>query len=353
MGFIAYNDTNMDNKPNVQYTTIIEQDDFGNNVTSDVITDSEAEFYFALGGLGAITVQSPTLSKDATDPTLEWGIRFTGVQMAAIPINMDAKDYDYLVENLAYIEMGFSFTPYVEADVATEGYSNLADLNGETVRMGQGLVKLEQSFGLWNGGAVPTNTNLTGLDFAVVFISTLLHFHLNIDVAAMDNATLEANKANADAGLLNETEVYSEASGSIKVGRDTGDLPVASVDIAGPQYIQNTSAGVETLHNASTCTIPMAFLDFDASSKVSYSDYQNPTQSLNINGMLAIEASIMIYCVNYPTWNGSGDELIHDPTFSVFMEWDNPGFIAVFLAIGSLTLVAVAAIMITKRKNRL
>jgi hypothetical protein len=356
MGFIAYNDSDGNSVPSVEYTTIIEKDDFGNDVESEVITDSEAKYYFALGSLGTITDNMPKLFTDPEtgNPGIEWGIRFDTVYMAGIPMNMDPKDVDIIPEKLDYLEMGFKFIPFKETDVETEGYSNL--VNPETqVRMGQGLVKLDQSFGLWNDGTGPANPDLADpdLDFAVVFMSTMLHFELDIDVEKMSEEELAEKESKKDAGLLNETEVYSQASGTIKVGRETGDLPVAAIEIAGPKYIQNDLNGLVGEYEAKTTTIPLAFLDFDASSKVSYADYANPTQSLNVDGVLAIEASIMIYCVNYPTWDGSGDELIHDPTFSVFMEWDNPGFIAVFLAVGSLALVAIAAIMITKRKNRL
>ena len=360
MGFICYNDyklgtTAADNNgvPDVGFTHINETDSQGNSVEYDIIDDSEAEYYFAIGSLGTVTAKSPTLVTDAKgNEGLQWGIRFDGLTMAAIAMNMDAKDYDYILENVEYLEMGFTFTPFENEVVEDIEDYNLLVVPETDVRMGQGIVKLDQAFGLWNGGSGPNNGNLTGLDFAVVFMSTILHFHLEITAEEMDQETYEDMQGDADAGLMNETDVYSQASGKINVGDETGDLPVAAVDIAGPEYTQKNETA-SNQYTATTTTIPLAFIDFDASSKVNYADYQDQTQSVEIAGIVEINASAMIYCVSYEHWNGSGDELIHDPTFTVFMEWDNPGFIAVFLAVGSLALVAIAAIMITKRKNRL
>jgi len=47
----------------------------------------------------------------------------------------------------------------------------------------------------------------------------------------------------------------------------------------------------------------------------------------------------------------TGDEIVHDPTFSVFITTTNPGVIAIILVIGAVGLAGIAAVLITKKKN--
>jgi len=342
MGFIAYEDVNTNNVPDVERTTIVEGE-----VETDIITGSEARYYFAFGNIDPI-FHAPVLNAEGTG--YEWSIELQNVQMAAIPIGMNPSDVATpVLDTLDYIELGFTFTPKLKETVtATEAgeYSGLVPEYDE-VQMAKGIIKLDQYFSDWNDGAA-INPELVGLDFSVIYISTIIHFRLHFEVE-----TLEEIDINQD-GLLDETD-HAESinvSGQIKVGDYTGDLPVAAVDIAGPDYEQGLDEGVKTSYAASTCTIPLAFLDFDANAQMKYYDVATPSQSFQAGGFLNITASILIYAVNYPTWNGSGQGLWHDPTFSIFMSWDNPGFWAVILVIAGITLVAVAAILITRRKNR-
>jgi hypothetical protein len=342
MGFIAYEDVNLNNVPDVVRTTITEGD-----VETDIITGSEARYYFALGSIGDIIFHAPELTDDGKGYT--WSIELQNANIAAIPIGMSPSDVAAPVfDNLDYIELGFTFTPKLKETVTADeasGYSGLVP-DYEEVQMAKGIIKLDQYFSDWNDGAA-INPDLVGLDFSVIYVSTILHFRLHFEV---EDIAIEVGQN----GLLNETAQSGSinASGQIKVGDYAGDLPVASVDIAGPNYEQGLDEGVKTAYPASTCTIPLAFLAFDASAQVRYENAAAPQQSFQAGGYLNISASILIYAVNYPTWNGSGEGLWHDPTFSVFMTWDNPGFWAVILVIAGITLVAVAAILITRRKNR-
>ncbi|MBN2154424.1 MAG: hypothetical protein JW776_00085 [Candidatus Lokiarchaeota archaeon] len=343
MGFIAYEDENSNDVPDVTRTTIVEGE-----VESEIITGSEARYYFAFGGIGDIVFNEPELTDEGDGYT--WSIELQTVQMVAVPIGMSPSDLSSPVfENLDYIELGFTFTPKLkEVVTAAEAgeYSGLVP-DYDEVQMAKGIIKLDQYFSAWNGGTGPNHIALQdpNMDFSVIYVSTILHFRLHFEVETVEELELAQN------GLADEA-VHSgsiNASGTIKVGDYTGDLPVAAVDIAGPEYIQGDPG---TSYPASTCTIPLAFLDFDASAKVRYEDPNAPSQSFEAGGFLNISSSILIYAVNYPTFNGSGDKLWHDPTFSVFMQWDNPGFWAVILVIAGITLVAVAAILITRRKNR-
>jgi len=335
LGFIAYDDVNADMVPTVEWenTTI-------GGEAAEVISDSEAQFYFAIGSIGSIKFNQPEAVIYEGLPSVKWSIEFVGLQMAAIPIQWDPRDVSVIMENVEFLEMGFTFTPRNNVVESTAEYDTIN--GGDVVMMGKGNIKLDQYFGEWNSGAGPNNPDLVGLDFAVVFISTIIHVHLNVEVMAETPETQQ--------GLMNNTEITS--NGELKIGNEAGTLPVAAVDIVGPKYNQTDALDVVTTHDAQTTTIPLAFLNFNAQANVQYIDTTNPVNSFSATGVLNIEASAMIYAVSYPTWNGSGDELWHDPTFSVFMTWDNPGFWAVILVVGGVTLVAVAAIMITKKKNR-
>jgi hypothetical protein len=343
MGFIAYEDLNTNDVPDVERTTIVEGD-----VETDIITGSEARYYFALGQIGDVIFHAPVVNEEGTG--YEWSIELQNAQIAAIPLGMSPGDVATPVfDTLDYIELGFTFTPKLKETVtAAEAgeYSGLVPEYDE-VQMAKGIIKLDQYFSDWNDGA-GINPVLAGLDFSVIYVSTIIHFRLFFEVEAVEEFELVTS------GMVNETN-HAESinvSGQIKVGDFTGDLPVAAVDIAGPNYEQGLDEGVKTSYPASTCTIPLAFLDFDASAQVRYEDTGAPQKSFAAGGFLNITSSILIYAVNYPTFNGSGQGLWHDPTFSVFMTWDNPGFWAVILVIAGITLVAVAAILITRRKNR-
>ncbi|MHA1729544.1 MAG: hypothetical protein ACTSWY_12575 [Promethearchaeota archaeon] len=353
-GFIGYNDTNDDGVPNVEYNNVTED-----GVNTATIKDSEAEYWFVLGDLGEVIWNEPELIVDDKGiKKIQWSVKMNDPKMAAVPIGLGPDTMESLTwENLDHIEMGFTFTPILKEYVDTEGYTTLQPEH-QTEQMAHGLVKLDQYFGIWNDGNGPNNADLIGMDFAVIFISTMTHFHVHFDVNELTESP-ETAKLYEQAGLLEEgryTNSTDYKHGMIKVGRYSGDLPLAYVDIAGPAYQQDddpTTPETYDEYNASTCTIPLAFFEFDAAGSVQQADATNPTQSFEASGFVNLESSVMIYAVNYPTWKGSGDQIWHDPTFSVFMTWDNPGFWAVILVIGGVTLVAVAALMITKRKNRI
>ncbi|MHA1339833.1 MAG: hypothetical protein ACTSRZ_06785 [Promethearchaeota archaeon] len=347
--FVAYDDTIVpDGVPSVQWADVNES-----GVEYQVITDTEVQYWFALKDFSAPTFNKPQLINTANGPGLQWSIRLNNVNLVPIPVGLTPGDMSPLppAENLEYIEMGFTFTPVRELEVDTSEYDDVSNAETE-VKMGAGIIKLDQSFGTWNGGAGVVNDgasnemDLTGLDFAVIFVSTMLHFHVHIDVSDVDTSFGEAGLAGTK-GLVNESNY--NVDGTIKVGNDKGTLPLAAIDIAGPDYQQGNPP---SSYPAKTTLIPLAFFGLNLGAHVQYIDDQNPNASFKADGFLEIQTSIVLYAVAYPTWDGSGDQLIHDPTFSIFMTWENPGFWAVILVVGSVTLVAVAAILITKKKNR-
>lgn len=335
LGFVAYNHTtNKNGVPEVNYNN----GHFNSNVKD----------YFVLGNPGNFVFKEPTKTSDGTG--IKWSIRMNNVQMLAVPLGKSPTDIVPVYQNLTYIEMGFTFTPKLNDLVNTTGYVN--STQAETVKMGSGIIKLNQYFGQWNDGNGPSGSSLNGLGFSVLFMSTIIHLHINFEVQKLPNPN-DTSAMYSQQGLLKNSSYY-QGEGVIKVGTYTGDLPVAAIDIAGPEYVQTsgTTTKTNTTYPAKTCTIPLAFIDFNAKANKVNVNTENPNQSFNATGILNLTASAMLYAVSYPTWNGTGDGISHDPTFSVFMTWNSPGFWALILVIGGVTLVGVAAILITKRKNR-
>ncbi|MHA1110639.1 MAG: hypothetical protein ACTSRE_06020 [Promethearchaeota archaeon] len=335
--FIAYDDVDADGIPSVDRTIVTEGD-----VTSEFVTDSEAEYYFVpkFNAEDVIFHEPEVVTDSDGDKGVKWGIELQNVLFSAIPIGMGYQDVVSPQTNtLDYIELGFTFVPKLKEVVDPDGYSGLAP-DMDEVKMSKSVLKLDQYFAAWQGGMGP----LLGLDFAVVYMSTIIHFHLVFAVGALET--------NEQAGLIDEgfQNESVQATGEIKIGDETGSLPVAGVDIAGPGYYLDGDYG--TVYPAATTTIPLAWMNMTASSQATYIDTDNPTNSFQAGGFLELETAILIYAVSYPEWDGSGAQIDHDPTFSVFMTWDNPGFWAVILVVAGISLVAVAAILITRRKNR-
>lgn len=335
--FIAYDDVDLNGVPSVDRTIVTE-----GNVTSEFVTDSEAEYYFVPQfNANDVIFHEPEVVTDSDgDKGVKWGVELQNVLFSAIPIGMGYQDVASPHTNtLDYVELGFTFIPKLKEVVNPDGYSGLAP-DMDEVKMSKSVLKLDQYFAAWQGPMGP----LAGLDFAVVYMSTIIHFHLVFEVGEI--------AANDQVGLIDEDfqNASVRATGEIKIGDETGNLPVAGVDIAGPGYYLNGDYG--TVYPAATTTIPLAWMNLTANAQATYIDADTPSNSFQVGGFLGLETAILIYAVSYPEFNGSGAQIDHDPTFSVFMTWDNPGFWAVILVVAGISLVAVAAILITRRKNR-
>jgi hypothetical protein len=96
--------------------------------------------------------------------------------------------------------------------------------------------------------------------------------------------------------------------------------------------------------------VPLAYLSYNGQGKNTYQDENDETNVAT--SMLTIEYSVLAYAVAYPTFQGSGAEIWHDPTFNVFITFAPKYFWGLFLVIGSITLAAVAASKIAKKKEQ-
>jgi hypothetical protein len=310
-----------------------------------VINDTEATDRLILTNVNW-TFDAPTVSNGE----LRWGLTggdktsdLDNVDFRIIPLGMKAEDVSEVARpthSMDYLKLGFSFAPTVDQTV------QLADFGlsegGEDV-VGLAKVKLNQEFGAWDATGSVAQTN--SLDLATLFMSTMLHVHLHIE-----NKELVPPGEEASNELLSENN-YESSSKSIKVGDADTNLPIGAIDIAGLNYDQYEAGELNapTSHAASSTTIPYLMASFEASGSQTY---EQEDESIGvISGVLSVDFSVLMYAVSYSTFDGSGDQIIHDPTFSVFIDFSSPGVLAWILVIGIVTLVGVAAVIITKKKN--
>jgi len=309
------------------------------NVTGNFIADSEVTDYFVLRG-AVFEFNAPTYNTATNE--MEWGITASPLSFRCIPVGMspdDVSEEAAPVMTLSSMSMGFKFAPTKGNTVENADF--ITGASGSS-KLNIAAVKLQTSFGTWDN----VSSLAPGLSLAELFISTVLHVHLNIKNTPVNDGTGNQlrNQTADQLGLMQESD-YDQTASDIKVGDETGELPVGQIDIAGPKYTQN---GVE--HDAQTTLIPIAYAQGSYRGRHTYQDQNNYTNT--VEGALNVELSILAYVIAYPTFDSSGEPIVHDPTFSIFMEFKNPGVAAVLLVIGALTLAGIAAVMITKKKNR-
>jgi hypothetical protein len=279
------------------------------------------------------------VEKTADGKGIEWGVHVDDLTFRVIPVGLKPEDVDETTSPIEYMEfydLGFTFEPKRNDEINGADYVN----GGTTETMGHAKVKLNQAFGTWNNGNGPNTARVVDreLDLTTLFMSTILHVHLAIENGQISDAPTEG-------AMLNETD-YEEVNSRVRVGDEANGLPLADIDIIGPGYYQ---AGSTTLTPAVSNIIPTMYASVDAFASNTYNQADNSTGQMNVT--LDVEFSVLLYAVAYPTFNGSGDEMIHDPTFSIFIKIENPGVMAILLVVGVVSLVGIAAILITKKKN--
>jgi len=313
------------------------------NLTNDVeepVTDasgdpvqvpdgSELTHRLILGTVENFVFSKPTINPG--DKSISWGLTLENANISAVPIFVDLDSYLKTPEDeLEFIYFGFTFEPTVDDELG----------------VARGNVKLDQQFAPWNGGAKP-NAPIAGLDLAIIYVSTILHFHLNVAVDEVPDSP-EA--------MLNAEEDYIESSHELKVGnyigRRTGQK-LDFVDIAGPFYELGLDRSTATKYNASTNTLPLMLWkwEMDRHDTFTLGDESTSTTFAS-NIRIQMEFNVLVYAVCYPEFNGAGQGIWHDPTFSVYMVFEGEGFWALVVLIAGVGLVGVATILIKRRKDR-
>ena len=282
-----------------------------------------------LGTVGDFTFERP--HKTGANK-ISWGLTLNNPTIIPVPVGVDLNSYlGATEENLKYIHFGFSFEPReVAAGIL------------------YAPIKLDQFFSPWNSDMSPSsNNNIDGLDMSIIYLSTMLHFHLNV-------ATIGENPEDPTT-LLDPADDYNNQTHSLMVGNYLGRSfkdKLAFVDIAGPDY----EYGVEDEASrntapASSAVIPLALYEGEVERHDTFvSSDTSEVLTFATDIRLNVSLNVMAYAVCYPAFN-DGSGIWHDPTFSVYMVFEAPGFWALILLIAGVGLVGIATILIKRRKD--
>jgi len=339
-GAFLYNDTATgpipDGKLSANYTQVTNDD--GDPIYDsegdpvEVPRSSEITHRLMLGTVNDFDYAEPT--KD--DNKLSWGLTLNEATLIPIPVGVDLDSYlGTTEESLDYIHFGFTFEP-IQTTLETK--------DGGTVPVLHGAVKLDQFFAPWNDPSSPyANNPIAGLDLAIIYVSTVLHFELDIN-------TIEDDPTAA----LDPADDYDETTRSLKIG-DYLDSNIKDkldfVDIAGPDY----EYGVEDEASratapANTSILPLALFEAEKDAHKTFEGTPGETETFAADFGLNVTFNVMVYAVCFPMFEG-GSGIWHDPTFSVFMVFEATGFWALILLVAGIGLLGVATILIKRRKD--
>ncbi len=330
-GVFLYNDTNADGKVSSSYNNVTVN---GNPVTIDgvpveVPDASEITHRVMLGTVGEFAFEKP---RKTGENKISWGLRMNNPTIVPVPVGVDLESYlGATEESLEYIHFGFSFQPReVAAGIL------------------YAPIKLDQFFAPWNAPTTyHSNNDIVNLDLAIIYLSTMLHFHIKVATIGEDPQD--------PATLLDPADDYNNETHTLKVGNYLGRAfrdELAFVDIAGPEY----AYGVENelsrnKDNASSAIIPLALYRGEVDRHDTFQDETGKEfQTFATDIQLNVSLNVMAYAVCFPAFEG-GSGIWHDPTFSVFMVFEATGFWALILLVAGVGLVGVATILIKRRKD--
>ena len=332
-GAFLYNDTNLDNRLSANYVQVnnsVGDPVLVNGNPIEVPRSSELTHRLLLGSVNDFDFTLP--AQDGN--TVSWGLTLNQATITPVPVGVDLDSYlGASEESLAYLHFGFTFEPK-EITLAADG--------GGTVPVLHGAVKLDQFFAPWNNPLAPAANNpIAGLDLAIIYVSTVLHFHLSIDTIGDDPSA-----------PLDPADDYNNVTHSLQIGNylpTVSGNKLAFVDIAGPNYLYGPE-GTGTSAPASTSILPVALFEAEANAHETFEGTPGEVDTFAADIGLNISFSVMVYAICFPMFeDGSG--IWHDPTFSVFMVFEATGFWALILLIAGVGLVGIATILIKRRKD--
>jgi hypothetical protein len=331
-GAFLYDDAIADNRITANYVNVT---DTGGQVVTDPAGDpvqvpdgSELTHRLILSTVENFKFNKPTINTG--DKSISWGMTLQNANISAVPMFVDLDSYlKAPEEELAYVYFGFTFEPTID----------------EETNAARGNVKLDQQFAPWNGGSGP-NSFIPGLDLAIIYVSTVLHFHLN--VAVEDSSETEV--------ILDPSEDYIESSNELKVGNYIGKGAADKLDfvnISGPYYEIGMSRPTAVRYDASTNILPLVLWNWEMERHDTITlEGETSSQTFASDIRINTEFNVMLYAVCYPEFDGTGEGIWHDPTFSVYMVFQGEGFWALIVLIAGVGLVGVATILIKRRKDR-
>ena len=291
-------------------------------------SSTELTHRLMLGSVESFQFQKPVINP--SNKSISWGINLQNVNISAVPLGVRLESYTTAPqEKLEYIYFGFTFEPKIDKELSAA----------------HGLVKLDQFFAPWNSPNDPyANSPIAGLDLAVIYVSTVLHFELDI---ATQGQVPEAPEE------LLAREHYKNQTHELKIGNYIGrgaQEELNFVNISGPDYEYGNEASKFTAP-ASTSIIPVFVWEMEMEIHDSYTvagggEVRTFTTDIGIT----TEFNVMVYAVSYPAFN-EGTGIWHDPTFSVYMVFESEGFWAIILLVAGIALVGIATILIKRRKD--
>jgi hypothetical protein len=323
-GAFLYNDTDSNSRITSRYRPL--KNEFGENVTTpdgsvvEVPDQSEITHRIVLNSVDNFDWQAPHLT--GTNK-FSWGLDLNLVTVTPVPIGVDLDSYlgapSY---DLAYIHFGFTFEP------DTSSYPVL-----------KAPTKLDQFFAPWST-PLPSD-----LDLGIIYLSTVLHFHLKVDVSGEDPTDPTT--------ILDPNQDYNNSTHRLAIGNYIGGSiapKLEFVDIAGPDYSYGSVEG-ENYAPANSSTIPLALYEAEVERHDTFEDSTGDAfETFATDISLNVSFNVFAYAVCFEEFNG-GNGIWHDPTFSVYMVFDAQGFWAIILLVAGVGLVGVATILIKRRKD--
>jgi len=290
-----------------------------------IVNNTEVTHRLLLKEVGDFEFTEPHTSEP---DKFSWGLTLHDAKISPVPIGVDLESYPSTSsDSLDFISFGFTFEPEV--------------LSGNVLKA---PIKLDQFFAPFNGNGI-SNNYIDGLDLAIFYVSTILHFSLNIDVLGED--------PEVPTSFLNEDDDYYEETHSLEVGNYLGSSSSGKlefVDIVGPNYSYGLFEG-ENYDPANSSILPIALYKSETNAHETFTPSgSEPYQTFSTDIGLNISFNVIFYAVTFPEFNG-GNGIWHDPTFSVFMVFETTGFLALILLIAGVGLVGIATILIKRRKD--
>ena len=329
-GAYLYNDRDLNNQITTRYDNLTNSVDevifHEDGITPvQVVNSSEVTHRLMLNNVTEFEFLEPTPS--AAKDKFSWGLRLNDVQISPVPIGVDLESYlSTTPDDLEYISFGFTFEPEIEGNML------------------KAPIKLDQFFAPFNGNGISYN-DIADLDLAILYVSTMLHFHLKIDIIGED--------PEEPSSWLNEDDDYYEETHQLRVGNYLGSSFAGKldfVDIAGLDYSYGLTKDV-TYASANSSILPIALYESETNAHETFvptdnEDYQTFSADIGLN----ISFNVVFYAVTFPEFDG-GNGIWHDPTFSVYMVFEAQGFWALILLIAGIGLVGVGTILIKRRKD--
>ena len=309
---------------------------YTNGTAAKVPTTNEVTHRLVLGTVEEFDFKTPEIDEDEDGKKVSWGLQLNNANMSAVPVGVDLNSYMHApVEELDYIYFGLDF------EIDQDKPNNQGEI------WAQGDVKIETNFAPWNDQDNPyANQIIDDLDMAIVYVSSILHFELDMEK--------DDDPDDPDEELLEDGD-YKKQSHTLKIGNylDEEEDKLEFVDIAGPGYLMGNSSH-KSLYPATTSIIPFALFEGESHTRETNPGEDDDTED-DYATDVKIEAqwNIMLYAVCYPEFNGTGMGIWHDPTFSVYMVFtpEEPEFWALILLIAGIGLAGVATVLIKRRKD--